>query len=134
MDKGQLISEWLWCLNFSRAEIHQIFELVFSKKFKTSKSHSEINWPLSTLLYSFQFCLYRALKFKFVHNFPHACTYMYIVQCTWQNISIWKFSLNSRGELFIPFQKNHPTLKIINFFITYWQERARRSIAYIWIY
>ena len=32
----------------SRAEYHQIFAL-FIEKFKTSKSHSEINWPLKVL-------------------------------------------------------------------------------------
>ena len=33
----------------SRAEIHQIFSLFIFGKFKTSKSHSEINWPLKVL-------------------------------------------------------------------------------------
>ena len=32
----------------SKAEIHQFLGWVFGK-FKTSKSHSEINWPLKTL-------------------------------------------------------------------------------------
>ena len=37
------------------AEIHQIFALFFFGKFKTSKSHSEINWPLESKIIKFYF-------------------------------------------------------------------------------
>ena len=40
--KGPLFFQFNQLLD-SRAEVHQIFELFFFGKFKTSESHSEIN-------------------------------------------------------------------------------------------
>ena len=50
------LSFWFNHFLDSRAEIHQIFAMVFWK-FKTSKSHSEINWPLVGKLKKYCRCL-----------------------------------------------------------------------------